>query len=172
MGGVRSTVSRQLSGIAMQTERELLNARLSQKADNLELAEEHIWRLWAMWQGKVFDGVIDYPDSFNIHDKENTVALLKLAKETNPSNEQLLKEIDIMLAKALIKDEDTLERVIEAQQEQQVNLDTTTQHTPMTSPTQMVEHMKAMVEQGYTTEQILELHPEIQGFFNGGTDDA
>ncbi len=172
MGGVRSTVSRQLSGIAMQTERELLNARLSQKADNLELAEEHIWRLWAMWQGKVFDGVIDYPDSFNIHDKENTVALLKLAKETNPSNEQLLKEIDIMLAKALIKDEDTLERVIEAQQEQQVNLDTTTQHKPMTSPTQMIEHMKEMVEQGYTTEQILELHPEIQGFFNGGTDDA
>ena len=32
--------------------------------------------------------------------------------------------------------------------------------------------MKAMVEQGYTTEQILELHPEIQGFFNGGNDDA
>ena len=89
IGGVRSTATRQLSGIAMQTERELLNARLSQKADNLELAEEQIWRMWALWQGTTLDGVIDYPDSFNIHDKENTVALLKLAKESKTENAEL-----------------------------------------------------------------------------------
>ena len=117
MGGVRSTTAKTMSGVAMATEFQLLNARLSQKADLLELAEEQIWRMWALWQNIIFDGVIDYPDSFNISDKENTIALLKQAKETNPSNTELLKQIDLMLAKALITDEDTLEKVIEAQQE-------------------------------------------------------
>ena len=118
MGGVRSTTAKTMSGVAMATEFQLLNARLSQTADFLELAEEQIWRMWALWQNIIFDGVIDYPDSFNISDKENTIALLKQAKETNPSNTELLKQIDLMLAKALITDEDTLEKVIEAQEEQ------------------------------------------------------
>ena len=43
MGGVRSTTTRTMSGVALQTEFQLLNARLSQKADLLELAEEQIW---------------------------------------------------------------------------------------------------------------------------------
>tara|TARA_X000001382_G_scaffold124649_1_gene109379 strand:- start:328 stop:819 length:492 start_codon:yes stop_codon:yes gene_type:complete len=161
-----------MSGVALQTEFQLLNARLSQKADLLELAEEQIWSIWAQWQNIAFDGVIDYPDSFNIHDKENTIAVLKQAKETNPANTELVKEMDIMLAKALITDEDVLERVIEAQQVRQIPTRIGATHTPMTSPTQMVEHMKEMVEQGYTTEQILELHPEIAGFFNEGDDNG
>ena len=119
-----------------------------------------------------FDGVIDYPDSFNIHDRENTIALLKQAKETQPANTELVKEIDVMLAKALITDEDVLERVMNSQQTKQIPTRIGATHTPMTSPTQMVEHMREMVEQGYTTEQILELHPEIQGFFNGGDDNG
>lgn len=170
MGGVRSTTARAMSGVALQTEFQLLNARLSQKADLLELAEEHIWRLWALWQNKVWDGVVDYPDTFNIHDKENTIALLKQAKETKPENGELLKEIDIMLAKALITDEDTLEKVIE-DQEQAQPLQTEMTHKPMTSPTELVEHMKEMVEQGYTTEQILNLHPELSAMFNQGGND-
>jgi hypothetical protein len=42
-GAVRATESRTMSGVAMQTEFQLLNARLSDKAQNLELAEEQIW---------------------------------------------------------------------------------------------------------------------------------
>jgi len=170
MGGVRSTTAKAMSGVALQTEFQLLNARLSQKADLLELAEEHIWRLWALWQNRVWDGVVDYPDTFNIHDKENTIALLKQAKETKPENPELLKQIDIMLAKALITDEDTLEAVIEDQEQQPI--DTEMAHTPISNPTQLVEHMKQMVEQGYTTEQILNLHPELSAMFNTGEDNG
>jgi hypothetical protein len=111
MGGVRSTSTKQMSGVALSTEFQLLNARLSQKADNLELAEEMIWRMWSLWQNKVWDGVVNYPDNFNVHDKENTIALLKVAKETTPQNPELLKQIDIMLAEALITNEDILEKV-------------------------------------------------------------
>ena len=49
-GAVRATESRTLSGVAMETEFALLNARLSESADNLELAEEQMWKLWcATW---------------------------------------------------------------------------------------------------------------------------
>jgi hypothetical protein len=68
MGAVRSTTSGVQSGIALQTEFQLLNARLSEKADYLENAEEHIWRLFAKWQNKVFDGEIIYPESFDLRD--------------------------------------------------------------------------------------------------------
>ena len=173
MGGVRNTMTTTLSGVALNTEFQLLNARLAQKADNLELAEEQIWRMWALWQNTTFDGVVDYPDSFNIHDKENQVTLIKEAKATNPQNPELVKELDIMLAKALITDEDVLERVIEAQrggegdeQAVQPNMNTTVTHTPMTNPSDMIAHMREMVEQGFTNEQIMELHPEIKEFFN------
>ncbi len=170
VGGVRATATREMSGVALQTEFQLLNARLSQKADLLELAEEQIWRMWALWQNRVWDGMVDYPDSFNVHDRENTITMLKLAKETKPENPKLLEEIDIMLAKALITDEDKLAEIMDGQQ-QAPALQTEMVHKAMTNPTELVEHMKEMIEQGYTTQQILELHPELAGYFNREGDD-
>ena len=179
LGGTRSTATRTMSGVALETEFQILNARLSEKADLLELAEEQIWRLWSQWQGKVWDGMIDYPDSFNIHDKANTIELLKKSKETKPENAKLLEEIDFQLANALVKDEDRLAEIKEAQEETAVMpsqpLQTQMQHPPMTNPSDMIAHMREMLEQGYTNEQIMELHPEISQFFsnqNGGNDDA
>src|SRR6056300_232287 len=153
MGGVRSSTARTMSGVALQTEFQLLNARLSQKADLLELAEEQIWRLWARWQNRVWDGVVDYPDNFNIHDRENTITLLKQAKESQPSNPELLKEIDIMLAKTLITDEDVLERVIKGQ----------IANEPMapTTPENRQQHIQQMIMDGLTDQQMLDKHPEI-----------
>jgi hypothetical protein len=171
MGGVRQTQTQAMSGIALQTEFQLLNARLSQKADNLELGEEHIWRLWCKWQNKVWDGEVKYPDSFNIHDKANTISLIKTAKETNPTNPKLLSEIDKELARAMIDDEDTLNEILESQVEndtveQPVTLDTQQEHPPITNADDLVTHMKEMVEQGYTVEQIKSLHPELKDLFN------
>ena len=170
MGGVRQTQTQAMSGIALQTEFQLLNARLSQKADNLELGEEQIWRLWCEWQGKTWDGEIHYPDSFNIHDKSNTISLIKTAKETNPTNTKLLAEIDRELAKAMIDDEDTLNEIIESQ----VEMDTVEQpviqdnqtHPTLTSTADMVKHLREMIEQGYTNDQIMELHPELSQLFS------
>ena len=49
-GAVRTTKTQVSSGIALQTEFELLNARLSEKADNLQLAEEQLFKLYAQFQ--------------------------------------------------------------------------------------------------------------------------
>jgi len=150
MGGVRNTMTSAMSGVALNTEFQLLNARLAQKADNLELAEEKIWRMWALWQGTTFDGAIDYPDNFNISDKEHQVAVIKAAKDTKPENAELLKQLDIMLAKALITDEDVLEKIIDDQLEHAVT-------TPETRST----HIQDMIMEGLTDEEMLARHPEI-----------
>ena len=81
-GAVRATESRSMSGVAMDTEFQLLNARLSEKADNLELAEEQLWKLFAEYQGYQWDGVIDYPNSFGIKDVSNDIKLLLETRKT------------------------------------------------------------------------------------------
>lgn len=81
-GAIRATQSRTLSGVAMETEFNLLNAKLSEKADNLELAEEQMWRLYALYQGQVFDGTIEYPGSFNIRDDMKELQKLQIAKQS------------------------------------------------------------------------------------------
>jgi hypothetical protein len=88
-GGVRTTSARTSSGIALQTEFELLNARLAEKADSLELAEEQIWELFALFQGLDWIGYVKYPDSFNMRDVEREYRELNLAKTAATSPEAL-----------------------------------------------------------------------------------
>lgn len=88
-GGVRSTVQRTMSGIAMETEFQLLNAKLSEKADQLELTEEQLWRLFARYQGLEGQPEIEYPDSFSIRDDQREFSQLAQAKSASTSPEAL-----------------------------------------------------------------------------------
>lgn len=106
-GSIRATESRTMSGLAMQTEFQLLNAKLSEKADNLELAEEQMWEIWAQYQGYVWDGDIDYPDEFSIQDKQQEYVNLQVAR-TAATGPEALAVIDQMLID-LITDDTALE---------------------------------------------------------------
>jgi hypothetical protein len=81
-GAVRATESRTMSGVAMETEFQLLNARLSEKADNLELAEEQMFQFWFEYMGQQWMGEIEYPGSFNIRDTGSEIQQLATAKNT------------------------------------------------------------------------------------------
>lgn len=105
MGGIRSIESRRLSGVALATEFQLLNARLAEAGDNLEHAEEQIWRQYARWQGINWDGEVKYPDSFNIQDKYNDMNMLKLAKDSAPKANIVHKVIEEKMLQ-LLSDED------------------------------------------------------------------
>jgi hypothetical protein len=76
----------------METEFQMLNARLSDKADNLELCEENIWWYWCSYQGRTWDGAIDYPDSFHLQDKKNDSEVLINVRSviTNPEYQRML----------------------------------------------------------------------------------
>ncbi len=119
-GAIRTTRSQINSGIALQTEFELLNARLSEKADNLEIAEEQLFRLYALFQNAQFDGEINYPDTFNIRDYATDLAYFQQAKAINIESPTLQKEIDKEIARAVVDDDEKLNIIfdeIEAQKE-------------------------------------------------------
>ena len=109
-GAVRATETRIMSGVAMETEFQLLNARLSEKADNLELAEEQMWRLWAEYQGYVWDGEVEYPDSFNIRDNGGEITQLQQAKSA-ATDPRVIAAIDAKILDWLDLDEDELKTI-------------------------------------------------------------
>ena len=111
MGSVRATESKIASGIALQTEFQLLNARLSEKADYLENAEDHIWNLFALWQNKTWDGKIDYPDTFDIRDWASDLQLLQTAKASGVKSETFTKEIDKQIVNAVVDDDEKINEI-------------------------------------------------------------
>lgn len=110
-GGVRATETRTLSGVAMEVEFSLLNARLSEKGDALELVEEQLWKLFAMYQGTYFDGEIKYPDSFNIRDTQREFSQLQIAKAT-ATDPRVLQVIDHELLELLGEDADMIKEEV------------------------------------------------------------
>jgi hypothetical protein len=107
VGSVRATESRTLSGVALETEFQLLNARLATKADNLELAEEQIWRIFGIYQGLAWDGEVSYPDSFNIRDKSREIDELVKAKSA-ATDPRVLQVIDHEIIEMLGEDADLI----------------------------------------------------------------
>ena len=121
MGGIRSIESRRLSGVALATEFQLLNARLAEKASNLEHAEEQVWRLYAKWQGTTWDGEINYPKSFNIQDRYNDMNMLKLAKDSAPRSTVLHEEIERQMLRLLVDDDATYNELAEEIDVEEIN---------------------------------------------------
>ena len=108
IGSIRATQAKTMSGVALETEFQLLNARLSEMADNLELAEEQMWRIFCMYQGQTFNMEIDYPGSFNMRDTGSEIAQLKQAADTNPVDPRVKQGIDMKILDWLDLDEDEI----------------------------------------------------------------
>ena len=106
-GGVRATASREMSGVALETEFQLLNARLSSMGSNLELAEEQIWQLFAVYQGLTWDGEIEYAESFSIRDTSREFQELATAKSA-ATDPRVLYAIDHEILEALGEDSDLI----------------------------------------------------------------
>jgi hypothetical protein len=109
-GAIRTTKT---GGVALQTEFELLNARLSEKADNLQIAEEQLFKLYALFQNTKFDGEINYPDSFNIRDYATDLMFYQQAKAINVQSATLMKEIDKEIARAVVDDDEKLNDIFD-----------------------------------------------------------
>jgi len=106
-GSIRSTESRRMSGVAQEQEFQLLNAKLSEKADNCQLVEEQIWQWYSYYQGMSWDGKIEYPGSFSIRDTGNDIEILVKAKSA-ATDPRVLQVIDHELLEALGEDADMI----------------------------------------------------------------
>ena len=140
IGAIRGTEARRMSGVAQQQEFNLLAAKLSEKADNIELAEEQIWTLFAEYMGTVWNGSVDYPDTFNISDTRAEIEELKIASEIAGDDSQLQSRIKDRL-RVWLGDEEMIH--------------------PVTTQQNRQPHINEMIMEGYTDNQILETHPEI-----------
>ena len=110
-GAVRATTATSMSGVAMETEFQLLNARLSEKGDALELAEEQIWNIWAEYMGYRWDGTVEYPDSFNLRDTRNDLEMYMKAQEAEIGSETFERELQKQIAKTVIADEMVIDQI-------------------------------------------------------------
>lgn len=111
-GAVRSTNARSMSGVAIDTEFQLLNARLAEKADSLELAEENIWRFFAMYTNTEWDGTVEYPDSFNLRDKATDLELYLKASVATVHSETYRRVLQKQIAKTIIEDELVIDKIL------------------------------------------------------------
>jgi hypothetical protein len=149
VGAVRATETTSMSGIAIETEFQLLNARLSSIADNLELAEENVWEIIYAYMGYAWDGKIDYPDNFALHNTDNELDQYAKIKALSPRPE-VQAEIDYRIAEML-----DIESV-EAQDPQGDDM-----NHPVTTEDNRSSHIQEMIMEGYEDDEILDIHPEI-----------
>jgi hypothetical protein len=120
MGAVRGTDAITMSGVAMQTEFQMLNAKLSEKADLLELAEEQLWILFCDWQGLTPDVEVFYPDSFDLRDYDKELMFLQQLRSTGVKSTTLAVEIDKKIADLILDDESLAKAHVEIEEKASV----------------------------------------------------
>lgn len=108
----------QKSGIAKAWDFNQTNSALNLKANNMNDAEVKIWETFARWEGKEFDGSIEYPQEFSIQsvnqDLDEAEKMMKLTLGT---------EVDNAVKEAIIKKkfprmpEDKIEKMVESMKE-------------------------------------------------------
>jgi len=156
VGSVRAVETRDMSGVAMETEFQLLNARLSSLADNLELAEEQIWQWVGLYLGVRWDGKIEYADSFSMRDTGRELDNLLKAKSA-VTDAQALRAIEHEILELVDIDEEELAEYAgspEGAAEDEMIHDTTTLENRQS-------HIQEMIMEGYEDDEILDIHPEI-----------
>lgn len=156
------------SGVSLQVEKEMLNAKLADTAGVLESTEKKIWKMWFDWQGITPDEdfYISYEKKFDLRDKHQELSLFDKALKTVP-NEKFQTYINQEIARLMISDETDLQEILNSiDPRAELNLDMP--HPPMTNVEDMVMHIRKMIEEGYSDEQMIELHPEMRAFFDKG----
>lgn len=112
LSSMRSTSRATASGVSLKIERELLNVKLAQMADNLEICEEQLLGHFAHFYDLEFDGVIDYPDNFDMTDTYTELDFLMKASAAPVSSAQYKTEIAKQIARLVVEDEEKMDVII------------------------------------------------------------
>jgi len=113
LGAVRSTKGAAMSGVALQTERQLLNSKLSDLSDIIEETEYKIWNLWFEWMDITPgpDFKVEYIKTFDTRDASYEMTVLEKAKMLT-TNMDFHKWVEVEIAKLTIHDEDEQNEVV------------------------------------------------------------
>ena len=113
---VRTYRSAVASGVAIETEFQILNTLLAEKAAQLAVTENQLFRIFCRWEGVDYDAanvVVTYPQRFELRDRRADLDFLVRAKEVTAKigSPTLQREIDRQLARVVLERDDVLEVV-------------------------------------------------------------
>jgi len=138
---VKATTGTPMSGVALQTEFQQLNSRLSDIADMLEEAEIAIWKIYFDWQGMAWpeDFEISYEKSFDLRDKHSDLELMRKGLEIIKDKNLPVFEANILkqVANIVLMTDDEIQEteeeieLIEEPLEQAKGLETSLESTPI-----------------------------------------
>ena len=145
-----------MSGVALQTERQLLNTKLADISHTLQETEYAIWNLFFKWQAVDMpdEFSVSYADTFDIRDEHADLELYSKAIEA-VNDPVFVTQMNKQIAELLIKDEETLNTVVESIEPAETMVHDTT------TPENRTEHIQQMIMQGLTDQNMLDLHPEM-----------
>ena len=113
---VRTYRSQVASGVAIETEFQILNTLLAEKAAQLAVTENQLFKIFCRWEGVDYDAanvVVTYPQRFELRDRRADLDFLVRAKEVTAKigSPTLQREIDRQLARVVLERDDVLEVV-------------------------------------------------------------
>lgn len=144
------------SGIALSTEFEMLNTRLADKSAKLEQAEYNMWQLFYKWSDLQMDPEFNvlYKKSFDLRDEHADLSLLNQALQVGVTSDTFTKEIHKQIARIVVENGDKLDDIMAEIDGGEL------EHPTVTAETKQ-PHIEAMIMEGMTDKQMLELHPEL-----------
>jgi hypothetical protein len=115
---IQATTGTPMSGVALQTERQLLNAKLADMADTLKETEYQMWITWLDWQALNMpeNFSLEYPETFDMRDEHLELDFLMKARSAGVSNTMFQDEISRQVV-ALTVDDDEVQNEILADME-------------------------------------------------------
>tara|TARA_R110002074_G_scaffold35742_6_gene97482 strand:+ start:6068 stop:7555 length:1488 start_codon:yes stop_codon:yes gene_type:complete len=110
---VQATMGSPMSGVALQTERQMLNAKLGDIADTLRETELMMWDIWLDWQALNYpaDFSIEYPDTFDMRDEHLELDFLMKTRSSGVTNEMFQHEVSKQIVALTIDDAEIQSRI-------------------------------------------------------------
>jgi len=112
---IQATTGSPMSGVALQTERQLLNAKLSDMADTLKETEYQMWITWLDWQalGMPEDFNLEYPETFDMRDEHLELDFLMKTRSAGVSNTMFQNEISRQIVALTVDDAQLQSEILE-----------------------------------------------------------
>jgi len=111
---IQATSGSPMSGVAMQTERQLLNAKLGDIADTLRETELLMWDIWLDWQDLNYpeDFSIEYPDTFDMRDEHLELDFLLKTRSSGVNNTMFQNEVSKQIVALTVDDAEIQSRIL------------------------------------------------------------
>ena len=111
---IQASTGSPMSGVALQVERQLLNAKLSDMADTLQETEYQMWITWLDWQALSMpeDFQLEYPETFDMRDEHLELQLLLTARSSGVNNKMFQNEISKQVVSLMIDDDEIQSEIL------------------------------------------------------------